>query len=155
MLFFHSVVSYVLIFWGNSTDSNCVFKLQKRVIRVIMGARNNVSSREFFNLLKILPLSAQYIYSLLMFVVNNRNLILDNTELYTIKTRDSYNLHPPVSHLTKYQKGVHYAEIRAFNHLPTSIKSIVNETKIFKKTLKRFLLDNSFHSIDEYFNFKK
>jgi len=52
---------------------------------------------------------------------------------------DSYNLHPPLSHLTKYQKGVHYARIRVFNHLPTSIKSIVNETKVFKKTLKRFL----------------
>ena len=150
-----------------------------------------------------------------MFVVKNRNLFLDNAELYTIKTRNSYNsdgttcpgvdsaskneyrgfllgkggrcvrpttyhsnsaerqenpglfrpvagdftfsynLHPPLSHLTKYQKGVHYAGIRVFSHLPTSIKSIANETKMFKKTLKTFLLDNSFYSIDEYFNFKK
>jgi len=43
-----------------------------------MGAKNNDSFREFFKILKILPLSAQYIYSLLMFVVNNRNLFLDN-----------------------------------------------------------------------------
>ena len=50
-----------------------------------MGARNNDSLREFFKILQILPLSAQYIYSLLMFVVNNRNLFLDNAELYTIK----------------------------------------------------------------------
>ena len=48
----------------------------------------------FFKILQMLPLSAQYIYSLLMFVVNNRNLFLDNAELYTIKTRKSYNLHP-------------------------------------------------------------
>jgi len=95
MLFFHSVTSYGLIFWGNSTHSKCVFKLQKRAIRIIMGARNNDSCRQFFKLPKILPLSAQYIYSLLMFVVNNRNLFLDNVELYTIKTRSSYNLHPP------------------------------------------------------------
>ena len=74
--FFHSVVSYGLIFWGNSTHSKCVFKLQKRAIRIIMGARNNNLCREFFKLLKILPSSAQYIYSLLMFVVNNRNLFL-------------------------------------------------------------------------------
>jgi len=72
-----------------------------------MGARNNDSCREFFKILNILPLSAQYIYSLLMFVANNRNLFLDNAELYTIKTRNSYNLHPLLSHLTKYQKGVH------------------------------------------------
>ena len=90
-----------------------------------------------------------------MFVVNNRNLFLDNVELYAINTRNSYNLHPPLSHLTKYQKGVHYAGIRVFNHLPTSIKSIVNETKIFKKALKRFLQDNSLYSMDKFFNFKE
>jgi len=116
-----------------------------------MGARNNDSYREFFKLLKILPLSAQYIYFVLMFVVNNRNLFLDNAELYTTKTRNSNNLHPPLSHLTKYQKGVHCAKIRVFNHLPTSIKSTVSETDVFKKTLKRFLLDNSFYSMDEFF----
>jgi len=119
------------------------------------GARNNDSCREFFELIKILPSSAQYIYSLLMFVVNNRNLFLDNAEWYTTETRNSYNVHPPLSHLTKYQKGVHYAGIRVFYHLPTSIKCIANETKMLKKTLQRFLLDNSFYSIDEYFNFKK
>jgi hypothetical protein len=100
-------MSYGLISWRNSTKSKCVFKLQKRAIRIIMGARNNDSCREFFKILNILPFSAQYIYSLLMFVVKNRNLYLDNEELHTIKTRTSYNLHPPLSHLTKYQKGVH------------------------------------------------
>jgi hypothetical protein len=86
--FFHSVMSYGLIFWGNSTNSKCVFKLQKKAIRIIMGAKNNDSSREFFKLVKILPLYAQYIYSLLMFVVNNRNLFLDNAALCSIKTRN-------------------------------------------------------------------
>jgi len=59
----------------------------------------------FFELLKILPLSAQYIYSLVMFVVNNRNLFFDNAELYTIKTRNSYNLHPPLFPPTKCQES--------------------------------------------------
>jgi len=80
-----------------------------------------------------------------MFLVNNRHLFLDNAELYTIKTRNSYNLLPPLSHLTKYQKAVHYAGIRVFSHLSASIKNIANETKEFKKALKRFLLDNSFY----------
>ena len=89
-----------------------------------------------------------------MMLVTPSLQFLDNAALYTIKTRNSYNLHPPLSHLTKYQKGVHYAGIRIFNHLPTSINSIANETKEFKKTLRRFLLDNSFYSMDEFFNYK-
>jgi hypothetical protein len=88
-----------------------------------------------------------------MFVFNNRNLFLDNAELYTTKPRHSYNLHPPIS-FHQIPKGVHYAGIRIFSYLPTSIKGIANETKELKKTLKRFLLDNSFYSIDEYFNLK-
>jgi len=120
-----------------------------------MGAKNNDSCREFFKLIKILPLSAQYIYCLLMFVINNRNLFLDNADLYSIKTRNSYNLHPPLCHLTKYQKRVHCARIRVFNQLPTSINSVANETKVFKKMLQRFLMDNSFYSMDEFFYFKE
>jgi len=36
----------------------------------------------FLKLLNIFPLSAQYIYSLFMFVVNNSNLFLHNADLY-------------------------------------------------------------------------
>jgi len=139
----------------NSTNSRCVFKLQKRAIRIIMGAKNRDSCREFFKLLKILPLYAQYIYSLIMFVVTNRNLFPDNAELYSIKTRNSHNLRLPLPHLTKYQKGVHYAGVRLFSHLPTYIKKSTNESKVFKKTLKKFLMDNSFYSVDEFINFKE
>ena len=153
--FFHSVMSYGLIFWGNSTNSKCVFKLQKRAIRIIMGAKNSDSCREFFKLLKILPLCAQYIYCLIMFVVNNRHLFLDNADLYSIKTRNSQNLHLPLPHLTKYQKGVHYAGVWLFNHLPTSIKKTANETKAFKKTLKKLLMENSFYSVNEFINFRE
>ena len=37
----------------------------------------------------------------------------------------------------------------------TSIKSIASDTEVFKKTLKRFLMDNSFYSVDEFINFKE
>jgi len=39
----------------------------------------------FLKLLNISPLSAQYTYSVFMFVVNNSNLFLDNANLYSIK----------------------------------------------------------------------
>jgi len=138
--FFHSVISYGLIFWGNSTNSKCVFKIQKRTIRTMMGARNRDSCRGLFKQLKIPPFYAQYIYSLVTFVVNNRKLFPDNAELYT--RNNSYNLHLPLPHLTKFKKDVHFAGIKLFNHLPTSIKNTTNDTKVFKKTLKKFLMAN-------------
>jgi hypothetical protein len=36
--FFHSILTYGLIFWGNSTNRSRVFKLQKRVVRIMVGA---------------------------------------------------------------------------------------------------------------------
>jgi hypothetical protein len=36
----------------------------------------------------------------------------------------------------KISKGVHYAGIGVFNQLPTSIRSVANETKVYKKMLK-------------------
>jgi hypothetical protein len=84
-----------------------------------------------------------------MFVVNNRNLFFNYADLYSIKQGTA------ITFITKYQKGVHYAGIWPFSLLPTSIKNTANETKVFKKTLKRFLMDNSFYSIDEFLNFKE
>ena len=64
--YFHSIMTYGIIFWGNSRHSNVIFRLHKRVIRIITGIRNRDSCREHFRTLKILPLQSQYILSLLL-----------------------------------------------------------------------------------------
>jgi hypothetical protein len=35
--YFHSVIKYGIIFWGNLANISRVFKLQKKVIRIISG----------------------------------------------------------------------------------------------------------------------
>jgi hypothetical protein len=57
---FHSVMSYGLIFGGNST--NCVFKLQKRAIRIIKGLGILTYVEVFLNFLKYYPLCPIHIY---------------------------------------------------------------------------------------------
>jgi hypothetical protein len=60
--YFPSIMSCGLIFWGNSYHSNKVFKLEKRIIRIMVGIRDRESCREYFRTLQILPLQSQYIY---------------------------------------------------------------------------------------------
>jgi hypothetical protein len=60
---FHSIMSYGLVFWGNSYHSNTILKLQKKIIRIMMGIRDRESCREYFSKLYILPLQSEYIYS--------------------------------------------------------------------------------------------
>jgi hypothetical protein len=71
--YFHSIVNYGLIFWGNSSHSVKIFKIQKNIIRILTGCRGRDSCRDLFKKLKILPLQSQYILSLLLFVVDNKN----------------------------------------------------------------------------------
>ena len=37
--YFHSIMTYGLTFWGNSPDSIETFRLQKKIIRIMMGCR--------------------------------------------------------------------------------------------------------------------
>jgi hypothetical protein len=64
------------------------------------------------------------------------------------------NLHLPIAHLTKFQKGVYYSAIKIFNNLPHNIKDLANEPIPFQDALKSFLLVNSFYNGNEYFNYK-
>jgi hypothetical protein len=57
----HSILEYGIIFWGNSPTSINVFRLQKRIIRVIINARTRDSCKDLFKNLKILPMYPQYI----------------------------------------------------------------------------------------------
>jgi hypothetical protein len=119
--YFHSLMSYGIIFWGQSTNSIRVFRLQKRIIRIMMGCNIRDSCRKLFINLKILPLPSQYILGLLLFVVKNRELFSTNNELHPFGTRQHQNLHQPSANLTKYQSGGYYMGIKLYNSLPAYI----------------------------------
>ena len=72
---FHFLMSYG-IFWGNSHHSINIFKIPKRIIRITTNSNRCDTCRPLFQQLRILPLPSQYIYSLLSFVVTNKNLFL-------------------------------------------------------------------------------
>jgi len=112
------------------------------------------SCRELFKTMEILPFYSQYTFSLLLYVVNNRCLLTNNLEVHH-DTRSANNFHLPITNLTKYQKGTHYARSKIFNHLPTNIKCVANEIQVFKSAFKSFFLSNSFYSIEEYFKSNK
>jgi hypothetical protein len=72
-------------------------------------------------------------------------------ELHEINTREKSDLHVPLVSLTKVQKGVYYSGVTIFNSLPPSIKQVAHDDK-FKHKLRKFLIVNSFYSVDGYFD---
>ena len=85
----HSVVSYGIIFFGggNTSHNTSIFKTQKRINIVITGCSNRDSCCELLRNLVVLPLHSQYIFSLLLFVVKNRELFRSNSDVHNINTR--------------------------------------------------------------------
>ena len=53
--YFQPVFQYGIIFWGNSAYAQQIFKLQKRVIRIMSGMGPRYSCRNLFKKLNILP----------------------------------------------------------------------------------------------------
>jgi len=139
----------------HTPDSIKIFRLQKKIIRIMMGCRSKDSCRKFFFNLEILPLPSQYILSLLLFMIRNKNQFLVNSEIHHIYTRQHANLYQPSLNVTKYQKGVYCLGVKVFNMLHSYIKSEFADPKKFEVVLQKFLCENSFYSLDEYFELQK
>ena len=105
----------------------------------------------FFLNLEILPLPNTFFLS---FMIRNKNLLV-NSEVYHIDTRQHANFHQPFVNLTKYEKRVYCLVLRVFNKLPTYIKTESDNPKKFKLVLQKFLYENSFYSLDKYFELQK
>jgi hypothetical protein len=138
--YFHSIMNYDLISWWNSSQSANIFKKQKNIIIIITGCRSSDWRRDLFNSLKILPLQPQYILSLLLFTVNNKNKFKYNSDIKHIKSTQKSNFHQPSSNLSLYQKGVCSIIIKMFNHLPEGIKNFSDNLQHFESALKNYLL---------------
>jgi hypothetical protein len=134
--YFHPVLTYGIIFWGNTHYGNAIFKMQKRIIRIMVGIRNRDSCRGYFKRLKIFPLHSQYLLSLLLFVADNGDYFRLNSEIHSFNTKNQLNLHPPVSKLTVFQRRPYYSGIKAFNNLPPYVKNLLQTKKHFKQALK-------------------
>jgi len=147
----HCVMTYGLLFWRNSPEGIKIFRLQNKIIRIMTGCRLTDSCRKLFIDLEILPLPPQYILSLLLFMLRNKNQFLVNSKIHHIDTGQHANFHQPFVNVTKYQKGVYYLGVKVFNVLPSYIKTEFDNPKKFKVVLQKFLYKDSFYSLDGFF----
>ena len=101
-----------------------------------------------------MTLYSQYIYSLVLYTINNKHLFDKNNEIHKYKTRHNNNLHRPIANLSKFNSGAYLSGIKVFNHFHQYIKALTNDHKYFKSTLKRFLY-HFFYSMNEYYEYKE
>jgi len=122
-------MNYVIIFWGNSSESNKIFLAQKKIVRIMTGSRPKTSCKPLFQSLGILTITSQYILSLIKFLVQNQEKFTSHIEVHNINMRNKLKLQKPISNLTLYQRGVYCMSIRIFNKLPDCIAKLVENKK--------------------------
>ena len=92
--YFNAIINYGLPFWRNSPHSIKMFRMQKRIIKIMIGCKNRVSCRNLFRRLEILPFVSQYILSRMLFAVK-KILFTLNFENHTKSTRQFNNFISP------------------------------------------------------------
>jgi len=103
----HSIISYDIIFWGSSSYANEVFILKKKITRIITNTRLRDTCREVFKSMEKMMLYSQYIYSLVLYTMNNKHLFDTNNEIHKYKTSNNNNLHLTIANLSKFNKGAY------------------------------------------------
>lgn len=147
-----SRLSYGISFWYSTSYGSKIFINQKRIIRTILRLGNRTSCRQYFRMLNIMTVPSLYVYKLVMYVRSNSDSFVRNEDCYNelnICTRNRTDLRIPEYRLAKSQKGPYYCAVKAYNALPSDIKSI-RSSFAFKSQLKKYLIDKSFYSFSEY-----
>jgi hypothetical protein len=135
----HSLLSYGITLWGNSSHSYSVFRMQKRVLRIMTKSGYRDSCRQLLKNWGILPFYSQYIFSLMLFVVRNTRLYIINHETHGVNTRHNADFHFPTVRLTAFKEGAYFMRMKIVSHLPTNIKILSNWLELFKPALKKYL----------------
>jgi hypothetical protein len=99
---------------GKSSHSAKMYEIKNNIISIITGCRSGNSRTDLIKNFKNLPLPPQYILSLLIFVVKNKNKLKLNSDANNINTRQKYNFHQPLSNLQLHEKEVCSIGIKVF-----------------------------------------
>jgi len=86
-----------------------------------------------------------------LFLWTRTVIFYKNSEIHDCNTHFKDNLHLPSSRLTMVQRGVLFSGSKIYNHLPSNIKEQTYDNKLFKLKLKRYLIEQTFYSLDEYY----
>jgi hypothetical protein len=138
------------ILGGNGGEVNVrIFRIQKRVIRLMVGVSSRTSCGQLFKEMNVLTLTLLYILELTCFIRKYCQYLELNSHVHNHNTRRKMDIHVQSYKADIYKKSIVNMGTKVYNELPSYIKEIDNY-KAFKKELKLFLLCHTFYSVEEF-----
>ena len=125
-------ISYCIEVWDNTFAKYLLplFRLQKRVIRLITFSCYIAHTSDLFKDMKILTLSKLYILKVHIFMNKFDNntlpelfssMFTTNSQIHTYPTRTSSNLHIPIENLKMAYRTVRYSGVKIWNNMKSKI----------------------------------
>lgn len=148
--YFHSVMSYGILLWGNAADIQTIFILQKRAIRAIYNLKRRDSLRDKFKEIDILTVASQFIYDNLVYVRKNIQLYTKHSDVHNINTRNKDKLIMPMTRLQKISGSFKCQGVRFYNKVPAHIQNL--SLHKFKEIIKQKLCVRGYYSVIDYIN---
>ncbi|CAK1591484.1 unnamed protein product [Parnassius mnemosyne] len=146
--YFHSIMSYGILLWGYAADTEIIFVLQKRAIRVIYDLKPKESLRQKFKKINILTLASQYIYENVMYVHKNKSSFTKISDIPSVNTRNRHKLVVPVTRLHRVSNSFLGRCIHFYNKIPENIQNLTCSK--FKNFIKLSLYKKGYYSIKEF-----
>ena len=158
ILFYNSFIlpriDYCLCIWGSCSAGNLekIYKLQKRVARIILGVDLSVRSKFLFSKLKWMTVFERYFYLNCIVVYKAINNITPSymNELFNMRNCTSYSLRANENNhielnfprIELYKKSPSYKCASDWNSLPNNVKS-AQSLDSFKFLCRQYILNPS------------
>lgn len=142
---FHSHLDYGVLLWGDSVNSDRVFLMQKRALRVLAGVHPRHSCRELFRKYHIMTLPGLFIYRTLLSIHEISDTLGTHRDMHHYNTRHRDNFVAPKLRLSVSKRNS--LHLQFYNRLPALVKQLHQNQ--FKKLMKSFFCENVFYSIKE------
>ena len=85
-----------------------IFRIQKRVIRLLAGVSSRMSCRQLFKELNILTVASLYIFEVTCFIRKYCQSLEQNTQVHQHNTRRKLDLHVKMQNTEVYKKSNKY-----------------------------------------------
>lgn len=153
LLAYHGYVSsllrYGIILWGNSTDIDKVFLVQKKCVRAISGVGPRDSCKPLFKKYKLLTVTSLYILEIGNFIRKNMKFFNRYNQIQRLRPRDPYKLEVPVCKSALRNNNCYVMPVRIYNNIPFEIRQL--PTPLFLRKLEKWLVKECFYNLREYF----
>lgn len=149
-----SVLRFGVVFWGNCTERESIFKAQKRCIRSMTSLKNTDSCVPVFKSLKLLTFPSLYIIEVAIFVKTNMHLftLMDDIRTRPGLVRSQYKnrMFTGTYKTALLKKSLLTMGPVIYNKIPQAYKELT--LGLFKKRLTSLLIDKCYYSIQDFLN---